>query len=222
MEETIAEYPTVNLKFVLPNDGMTRRHLDTVMNELYNENEYGELDVKGKTVLDIGAYLGDTAIYFARKGAARVISLEPMATFDYIQKNVAMNGVPPGIVFPVRAYVGFKLAGIRTSIVNNGGSRIVPGADPVKHYSLGELIKEFEIPKGSIMKIDAEGGEYHFFASATPEELRHFSQISAEVHWIPGNDKDAPERKLAACGFEVSSRREYSGTWILTATVIAQ
>lgn len=219
MDEITVDYPLLKLRFVLPNNQMTRIHIDTVIRELYTEGEYGELDVKGKTVVDIGAYLGDTAVFFARKGAARVIAVEPMATFDYIQRNVDLNGISSGIVVPVKAYVGFKLEGIRTSIVNNGGSRIIPGPDPVRHYFLGELLDEFSIPRGSVLKIDAEGAEYHFFAASTPDELRHFSQIAAEIHWIPGNDKDAPQRKLEACGFTVTSRREYSGTWILTATL---
>jgi hypothetical protein len=39
---------------------------------------YGYLDVKGKTVADIGAYLGDTTVLFARMGARHIHAYEPV------------------------------------------------------------------------------------------------------------------------------------------------
>jgi len=53
------------------------------LNDIINENFFGgaydELDVNGKTVVDIGAGLGDTAILFSLKGGRRVwlLSLIP-------------------------------------------------------------------------------------------------------------------------------------------------
>jgi len=38
---------------------------------------YDWLDVKGKRVLDVGASIGDTAVYFAVKGASEVVAFEP-------------------------------------------------------------------------------------------------------------------------------------------------
>lgn len=40
------------------------------------EKEYGCLDVKGKTVVDLGCDVGSTAYYFLRKGAGRVIMID--------------------------------------------------------------------------------------------------------------------------------------------------
>ena len=39
--------------------------------------EYQTLPVKDRIVIDIGGSIGDTAIYFALKGAKKVIALEP-------------------------------------------------------------------------------------------------------------------------------------------------
>jgi predicted O-methyltransferase YrrM len=41
--------------------------------EIFEEDMYEILDVKGKIVVDVGAYIGDSAIYFALKGAKRAI-----------------------------------------------------------------------------------------------------------------------------------------------------
>jgi hypothetical protein len=42
------------------------------------EMMYGYLDVKGKTVADIGAYLGETTVLFARMGARHIHAYEPV------------------------------------------------------------------------------------------------------------------------------------------------
>jgi FkbM family methyltransferase len=220
MPDRLFEYPEVNLKVMLPDNAETATHLHTIIKELYREGEYEALDVKGRVVLDIGAYLGETAIYFERKGAERIIAIEPMATFDYIARNAEINNAGAKIL-PVRGYVGPELHGVDISFANNGASRIREGEASVRRYTLKELIAEFAIPKGSVLKIDVEGSEYRFFAEAGDDDFRQFSQIAAEIHWDPGHDKDMPANRLIAAGFEVTSRREYSGTWILQARLKA-
>lgn len=61
----------------------------------YNENfdeEYWLTDFKGKTILDIGADYGSTAMFFLRKGAKKVIAIEPNPKYfevlDEIGKKV--------------------------------------------------------------------------------------------------------------------------------------
>lgn len=39
-----------------------------VIRENFIEEQYKRLDVKGKTVIDIGANIGDTAVYFSKRG----------------------------------------------------------------------------------------------------------------------------------------------------------
>ncbi len=45
--------------------------------DVFDCGEYGVLDVSGKVVIDVGASIGDSAIYFALKGARKVIAIEP-------------------------------------------------------------------------------------------------------------------------------------------------
>ena len=44
---------------------------------IFVKNDYDFLKVEDKIIVDIGANIGDTAIYFAVKGAKKVIGLEP-------------------------------------------------------------------------------------------------------------------------------------------------
>ncbi len=44
-------------------------------------------------MLDVGAFCGETAVYFARQGAKRVIVYEPVKEHhELIRQNIAING----------------------------------------------------------------------------------------------------------------------------------
>lgn len=54
------------------------------INAIFLEDEYGYFDLKDRLVVDVGANIGDSTIYFAKNGARKVIALEP------IKKNYDM------------------------------------------------------------------------------------------------------------------------------------
>ena len=172
--------------------------------------------MKGRAVLDLGAFLGETALYFMQKGARRVVAVEPMATFEWIQKNADENGFTNSII-PVRGYVGPKFEGIDAGELNNSISTVKPGSEKIRHFTLKELIAEYDISQGSVLKIDVEGAEHEFFATAKDEELALFHQVFGEIHTIPGRDKDAPANRLKALGFDVSMEKNGRDMWVLDA-----
>ena len=47
------------------------KHMYSTIIEIFDFNEYDELDVCNRVVVDIGAFIGDSAIYFALKGAKK-------------------------------------------------------------------------------------------------------------------------------------------------------
>jgi hypothetical protein len=49
--------------------------------------DYKDINVQDKFVLDIGAFLGDTALYFLGRGAKGVLALEPYEEFYKIATN---------------------------------------------------------------------------------------------------------------------------------------
>ena len=53
------------------------KHFRSTILEVFNYGEYGQLDVRNKVVIDVGASIGDSAIHFALKGAKKVIAIEP-------------------------------------------------------------------------------------------------------------------------------------------------
>ena len=70
------------------------KNLDSFEYIFLNDRLNGGIDYQGKTILDIGAYIGDTAIYFGYKGASRIICYEPIKEFFYwLEQNVELNGI---------------------------------------------------------------------------------------------------------------------------------
>ncbi len=171
---------------------------------VFFEQAYDFLKVNDKIVLDIGANIGDSSIYFALKGAKKVIALEPFPKNNVTaRKNIELNHLSDTISLLSAGCSGKKGeisldpnqegAGSATDFVTNGVKI------PLK--TLEELIHEFEIPDNSIMKIDCEGCEIEVILSSDKKTLRKFSQIEIEYHY---GYKDLKE-KLKNCGFDVTT-----------------
>jgi FkbM family methyltransferase len=78
---------------------------------VFIENEYSFLPVEEKTVIDIGANIADSTIYFCLKGAARVIALEPFPhNYVIAKKNIESNNLS--------AKVSLLLAGLGPNTEN--------------------------------------------------------------------------------------------------------
>ena len=57
--------------------------------ETFENEAYGYVDVKNKSVVDVGAFVGDTAIYLAIKGAKKVIVIEPHpGAYEELVENI--------------------------------------------------------------------------------------------------------------------------------------
>jgi len=57
------------------------RNMGSLIAENLIYEQYKILGVSNKDVIDIGANIGDTAIYFAVKGARHVYAFEPLSLF---------------------------------------------------------------------------------------------------------------------------------------------
>lgn len=70
-----------------------------VFDEIYLMQVYGKPDLTGKVVIDIGAAIGDTALFFKKSGAKAIYGYEPNETrARCAEKNIEMNGMSDSIV----------------------------------------------------------------------------------------------------------------------------
>ncbi len=158
----------------------------------YTAKEYEFLPVKDKVVIDIGANIGDSAIYFVKNGARKVIAIEHDTKLcQFARKNITLNGFSERIEL---------INSICTSI-----DALAQGTGDTSLVSLQSIIDQCTtIP--SILKIDCEGCEYDVILSASPTTLLNFTHIQIEYHYGYKNLK----RKLEGEGFQVKvTERSY-------------
>lgn len=166
-----------------------------ILKDIFVYEEYGKYlpNVQGKTVLDIGGYIGDTAIYFSQLGASIVHVYEPHPVlYRMLVKNVALN----------------NLKNIKT---NNCGSSDEDSIISIKEkrmfdgptWSFGlELPKEQEgkaveietvsfkkiiesIGEIDFMKMDCEGYEFPSLLSCDRMHLKKIKKMVLEYHDNP-------------------------------------
>ena len=167
-------------------------------------NDYGKLPVRGKTVIDIGANIGDTPIYFALHGANRVIGIEPFPkNYELGVKNIVSNGFSDKIKM-ILAGCSSKIgeiiidpdykSNIESQLKDSSKGKIIP------LLTIEEIIKKYDVPNGSILKIDCEGCEYDSILHTPDMALQRFSHIQIEYH---SGYIDLRE-KLEKCGFKTT------------------
>ncbi len=175
--------------------------LHDIIHENLSGGAYDDLDVGGRTVVDVGAGVGDTAILFSLRGARRVIALEPYPwLYGEALLNIEANGLADRVVL-VNAGLGATDGEVcadfndieEYSVFRPGGRCDVR----VRMYTLRTLIREFEIEDGSVLKMDCEGCEYETVLNADLGDLVVFSQIVIEYH----NGYREIKRRLEAAGF---------------------
>jgi FkbM family methyltransferase len=157
-----------------------------IVRENFLGGAYDDLVVGGRTVVDVGAGVGDTAILFALRGARRVVALEPYPSlYGEALINIRANGIEDRVVL-INAGLGSFDGEVCASANNLNEYTIFKPSDEcgvkVRMYTLSSLIKEFNIEDGSILKMDCEGCEYETIPRASSKDLSVFSQIIIEYH----------------------------------------
>jgi len=140
-------------------NGVKMKHVTTTVIEVFNKRCYDILKhVEGRDVIDIGAGVGDSTVYFALRGARRVIALEPEETYyGELVENVELNGVE---------------------------DRVIALNECALASTLTEITAKYGVEEG-VLKIDCEGCEYVVLAGAPVEVLRRFKEILVEYHGSP-------------------------------------
>ena len=177
-----------------------------IVHENFVGGAYDDLDVGGRTVVDVGAGVGDTAILFSLRGARRVIALEPYPRlYGEALLNIKANGLADRVVL-VNAGLGATGGEVCADLSDVEGYFLFrPGGRcgiRVRMYTLRTLIKEFEVEEGSVLKMDCEGCEYESVLNADPGDFAVFSQIVIEYH----NGYREIKRHLEAAGFSTETK----------------
>ena len=158
--------------------------------------------MKGRFVLDIGGYIGDTALYFIAKGAKRVIAYEAFPySYNIALNNVIQNNLRDRIEMNNCAVGGVdSYITIDPDYINNNESKAISQNYGVKIpiISLKTIVKKYDI-NGWALKMNCEGCEYDVFENTDLNTLRKFSEIYMHYH----GSSSPLILKLGQAGFKI-------------------
>ena len=197
-----------NKKQIYINFG-SERHLEDSLQLIYEEfveEIYKFLEPRKKIVVNVGASIGDSAIYFALKGAKHVYAFEPYPySYSIADWNIKKNNLENKITL-VNAgcgkrgiiHIPINTENYISSAAKTFTIKRTSKAKDIQILSLEEIIDMFNINEG-VLEMDCEGCEYSAILESSNRTLRKFSRIIIEYHHGYIN----LVKKLKTAGFEV-------------------
>lgn len=160
-----------------------------------------------KIIVDIGANVGDTAIFYANKGAV-VYAFEPVKEhYDSMIRNIHLNPELKNKIIPVNAAIGKD--GMLT-LYQSSKAKIAAGASiffkthddsqisKVIGYSFDAMFEKFNIKTIDLLKMDCKGCEFFL----TRENLKDVKNVKIEYTIFGDHKIEDITRILQNGGFE--------------------
>ena len=167
-----------------------------------------------RTVLDIGANIGVTALYFSQIFPnASIYAFEPAPdNFAVLAKNVANCGRIRAFNFALGAADATLELYASDNPINFGGYSLhAAGSDTAKKVSIpvrnvAAVLAELSLKSIDVVKVDTEGAEWDILTAFPENVLRTASYITGELH---GN-RDFALLEYLSPWFDVGMRKKLS------------
>ncbi|MEJ2779447.1 FkbM family methyltransferase [Stygiolobus sp. CP850M] len=170
---------------VVEKEGVFFKYVSHSVFEIIDGHAYDNIDVYGRDVVDIGANVGDSSIYFALKGARKVVGVEPLPNvYARAIENVKLNHLE-GKIFLINAALGSKSGKIKvpcntpTYDSDRFSTLRTNGECEVPIVTLSEVMKQITEPY--LLKMDCEGCEFDVILNDY-EHVRMFEKLLMEHH----------------------------------------
>ena len=160
------------------------KHLYYAIYDVFEEEDYKFLNVKDKNVLDIGAFIGDSPIYFIQKGAKKVYAIEPHPdAYNEMLENIKLNNMEDKII-PINMGISYEkdyinisttTADTQVTLLKSEGNGIKVSAG-----KLSDIIDKYNID-AQVLKMDCEGCEYDIILKDY-NTIKEFDEIGFEYH----------------------------------------
>ena len=177
---------------------------------LHESNIYNYYNVDNKVVLDVGGFLGETAVFFSKMGAKKIIVYEPLKYhIDYIKKNIKLNNIN-AIIKPFAVsescgketwYTTSMEGNFSFGLIRNKSGKAFEINTVSWNYVLNDAIKH----KVSLAKVDCEGGE-KYLVNAKDKLIKSIDYWIIEAH--SKAIKDSLLQKFKTNGFNLDKIEE--------------
>ena len=177
--------------------------------EVFAGGEYEVPEVlsglRGRDVIDVGASVGDTALYFVLNGARKVIAVEPLPSVaKCAEEHLKLNGVTDEVKV-INAALGSGPVSVPCdyNLWSSNGFSTLSASGPCKvpGVTLGDLLNMVDDPY--LLKMDCEGCEAQVILGPEREKLRAFEHVVFEAHpHITGVSNEELLASLKELGFE--------------------
>lgn len=203
-----------NGKTIIETSAGIKFHIDKIDSWIFVETfilNIHEVDfsLKNKVVIDIGGNVGDSALYFASKGA-KVVTVEPIDdNYTAMLENINLNKAIGKNIKTVKAAITEKDGKIAMYFSESGiygGASFAkelqgssqPDSALVEGYSLKTLFDKFNIKHVDLLKMDGKGCEFYL----TKNELSIVD--AAKIEYARFGDKKVTQIliTLKESGFE--------------------
>jgi FkbM family methyltransferase len=211
-----------------PNDLVTRRYLSGS----WEGEEWRWIAPhlpKGGTFVDVGAHVGTYAIRAARAvgNTGTIVAIEPNpATLDILRNHASQLkysnitivpvacGEKPGVL-PLFSGPATNTGTTSFSSANAGTENLVAEVEVRK---LDDIVKQHELGRLDVLKIDTEGAETMVLRGASETIARFQPVIQVEIveHQLQnmGSSTDELMELLTAYGYTMKARNRYNGLFI--------
>lgn len=181
-----------------------------IVNETLVQRSYGGgalsstlKNIKDKIVIDIGANIGDTAVFYGMMGA-RVYAYEPdINCFELAKRNIAINNLSENVQI-YNMGVGHKDGKFKLIIHKRffpGWSRVdfsdSEDGNEINVISFTKVLSNFKTVH--LVKLDCEGCEFNIIESALCSDITKVENYVMEFHGDPQKIID----KFKECGYHV-------------------
>ena len=168
----------------------------SVIREAYY-NVHSGANSKGREVVDVGAFNGDSAIYYvAVEGAKHVYAYEPVPyLFKTAKRIIKENKLERRItMFDTAVTSGKSYSGQLNKGFDKSTKHSLEKGPNIT--TLEQVLKNIK-SRDPILKLDIEGYEYDVILNSSKENLRRFGTIYIEYHY----GYRSLVEKLEQCGF---------------------
>lgn len=169
---------------------------------------FSDVNLKDKIVIQAGGFIGDTALYYASRGA-KVYSFEPdINSYNLALENIKLNPeLSESIVMRNYAVGSDEEIDFPITTTGSGGSSAynLKGMKTVKikSVSVSAILDEFSINEPFLLDLDIKGKEFEVIKD---DSIPRFKMVRIEYSTMIGNNKigtrDEILNRLRELGFK--------------------